>query len=56
MRDHCICRRLERFFLDAQNCGHQKIDGGIMTHPKLLQFMGEQKMYSRRKTVDSSFI
>ena len=27
-----------------------------MTYPKLLQFMGAQKMYPRRKTVESSFI
>ena len=27
-----------------------------MTHPKLLKFMGAQKMYPRRKTVESCFI
>ena len=27
-----------------------------MTYPKLLYFMGAQKMYPRRKTVESSFI
>ena len=47
-------RRLQR--RDVQNCGHQKIDVGIMTHPKLLKFVGAQKMYPRRKTVESCFI
>ena len=27
-----------------------------MTHPKLLKFMGAQKMYPRRKTVESCFV
>ena len=27
-------------FLDAQNCGHQKIDLGIMTHPQTVKVYG----------------
>ena len=41
---------------NAQNCDHQKIDVGKMTHPKLLKFMGAQKMYPRRIIVESCFI
>ena len=37
MRDHMRnVDVLGAVFSDAQNCGHKKIDGGIMTHPKLL--------------------
>ena len=45
MRDHTteyyrigVDVLLSAVFWDAQNCGHQKIDGGIMTHPKLLYY------------------
>ena len=56
MRDHIRVDISSAAFWDAQNCGHQKIDVGIMTLPKLLKFMGAQKMYPRRKTVESCFI
>ena len=42
-------------FLRRTELWHQKIDVGIMTHPKLLKLMGAQKMYPRRKTVEIMF-
>ena len=44
-----------RFLRRTEYCGHQKIDVGIMTHPKLLKLMGAHKMYPRRKTVEIMF-